>query len=157
MWGSTYQTNLNNVVLVQKKLIRIITCPPFRAHTEPLLMANRLMSLSNINMYMTCIFVYQCLNGSVPDIFNDFYTSNRNIHGRDTRQASDLHVPCGRLEIRQNSMKIHGANMCNSIPETVKMSESIYIFKQRLRIFYQVETTSIRMGRRHDGCSKTTN
>ena len=109
-WGSTYQTNLNNVVLVQKKLIRIITCFPLNAHTDPLLTANRLTSLSNINMYMTCIFVYQCLNGSVPDIFNDFYTSNWNIHGRDTRQASDLHVPYWRLDIRQNSMKIHGAN-----------------------------------------------
>ena len=115
------------------------------------------MSLSNINMYMTCIFVYQCLNGCVPDIFNDFYTCNRNIHGRETRQASDLHVPYGRLDIRQNSMKIHGANMWNSIPEHVKMSECVYLFKQRLRIFYYIETTSIRMGRRHDGCSKTTN
>ena len=126
VWASTYQTNLNNVVLVQKKLICIITCSPFRAHTEPLLMANRLMSLSNINMCMTRIFVYQCLNGCVPDIFNDFYTCNRNIHGRETRQASDLHVLYGRLDIRQNSMKIHGANMWNSISENVKMSESVY-------------------------------
>ena len=133
VWGSTYQTNLNNVVLVQKKLIRILTCSPFRAHTEPLLMANRLMSLSNINMYMTCIFVYQCLNGCVPDIFNDFYACNRNIHVHDTRQASDLNVPYGRLDIRQNRMKIHGANMWNSIPENVKMSESVYLFKQILR------------------------
>ena len=29
------------------------------------MLANRLMFLSNINMYMTCIFVYQCLNGCV--------------------------------------------------------------------------------------------
>ena len=90
-------------------------------------MANVLMSLSNINMYMACIFVYKCLNGCVPDIFNDFYTCNRNIHGRDTHQARDLHVPYGRLDIRQNSMKMHEANMRNSIPENVKMSESIYI------------------------------
>ena len=121
VWGSTYQTNLNNVVLVQKKLTRIIICSPFRARTELPLMANRLMSLSNTNMYMTCIFVYQCLNWCVPDIFNDFYSSNRNIHGRDTRRKSDLYVPCGRLGIRQNNMKMHGANMWNSIPENVKM------------------------------------
>ena len=128
-------------LVTQKSLFTVthalffITCSPFRAHTEPLMLANRLMSLSNINMYMTCIFVYQCLNGCVPDIFNDFYPCNRNIHGRETRQASDLHVPYGRLDIRQNSMKIHGANMWNSIPENVKMSESVYLFKQRLRNF----------------------
>ena len=135
VWGSTYQTNLNNVVFVQKKLILIITCSPFRAHTEPLMMANRLMPLSNINMYMTFIFVYQCLNGCVPDIFNNFYIRNRNVHGHNTRQASDLRVPYGRLDIRQNGMKIHGANMWNSIPENIKISESIIVFKQRLRDF----------------------
>ena len=54
------QANLNNAVIVQKKLIRIITCSSFRAHTEPLMFANKFMSLSNINFYMTCIFLYQC-------------------------------------------------------------------------------------------------
>ena len=163
-------------------------------------MANRLVSLSNINMYMTCIFVYQCLHGCVADIFNDFYTGNSNIqyiprnmhtvfallcfvvvihwlifpyppdllhwhcgnltiapvpakqpwwiwintscefimndcitttkqsttkpcayflgytvHGRDTRQACDLHVPYGRLDNRRHRMEIHGAFMWTSI------------------------------------------
>ena len=81
-------------------------------------------------MYATCIFVHQCLNGYVPDIFNDFYIRNRNIHGRDTRQASDLHVPYGR-----NPMKMHGVNMQKSIPENVKLSESISLFKQKPRNF----------------------
>ena len=119
-WGNTYQTNLNNAVIVQKKLICIITCSPFRAHTELLMFANRLMSLSNINFYMTCIFVYHCLDGCAPDIFNDFYASNRNVHDHETHQACDLHVPYGGLDIRWNSMKIHGANMWNSIPENIK-------------------------------------
>ena len=110
-------------------------CSPCRAHTEPLMFANRSMSLSNINVYMTCIIVYQCLDGCAPDIFNDFYTGNRNVHDHETRQACDLHVyvPYGRLDMRRNSMKIHGANMWNSIPENIKKSESINYFKQRLR------------------------
>ena len=29
------------------------------------------MSLSNTNMYITCIFLYQCLHGCVRDIIND--------------------------------------------------------------------------------------
>ena len=82
----------------------------------------------------TLLYIYIIIH-IFNDIFNDFYTCNRNIHGRETRQASDLHVPYGRLDIRQNSMKIHGANMWNSIPENVKMSESVYLFKQRLRNF----------------------
>ena len=110
VWGSVYETNLNDVVLVQRKLKRIIT--------------------------------HQCLNRYLPDIFNDFYTSNRN----DRNQVSDLHVPYERFDVRLSSIKIHAANMRNSIQENVKMSEST-----------KIETTSIRVGRRHDGCFKTTN
>ena len=132
VWGSTYQTNLKNDVLVQKKSICIIAWPPCKTYAEALITSNRLTPLSNINMYMACIFVYICLQGCVPDIFNDFYTSNRNVHGRDTHQVCDLHAPYGRLHIRWNSMKEHGGNMSNSIPENVKLSESINAFRQRL-------------------------
>ena len=52
---------------------------------------------------------------------------------KNTRQASDLHVVHGRLDIRRTSMKTHGANAWNSIPLCVKESTSIEIFKRRLR------------------------
>ena len=137
VWGSTYETNLNNAVLVQKKLIHIITCSPFRAHIEPLLMANRLMSLSNINMYMTSIFVYQCLNGCVPDIFNDFYTCNRNIHGHDTPQASYLHVPYGRLDIRQKTAWKYMEQICGTQFQIMLKCQSLYTYSNKdCVIFY---------------------
>ena len=86
--------------------------------------ANRLMPVSIINVYMAFIFVYQCFDGCAPDIFNDFYTSNRNVHDHETRQACDLHVLCGRPDIRRNRMEI---------PDIIKISEYINVFKQRLR------------------------
>ena len=69
VWGSTYPTNLTNVVPVQKKLIRMITCSRYRV---PLMMANILMFLFNV--YMTHIFVYQCLHGCVPDMISTLVT-----------------------------------------------------------------------------------
>ena len=134
VWGNTYQTNSNNAVIVQKKLIRTITCSPFRAYTAPLIFANILMSLSNINIHMTCIFVYQFLDGCAPDIFNDFYTSFRNVNDHETRQACDLHVPCGRLDIRRNSIKNTWSKYVElNSRKYKKKSESINVFKQRLR------------------------
>ena len=35
VWGKNYHSCLDRISLIQKKLIRIITCSPFRAHTEP--------------------------------------------------------------------------------------------------------------------------
>ena len=57
VWGNTYPTNLNKMIVLQKKkLIRIVTCSPYRAHSKPLLVANVL------SMKLTCTsWVYSCI------------------------------------------------------------------------------------------------
>ena len=36
VWGSTYPTNLNRLILLQKRIVRIVNKKPFDAHTDPL-------------------------------------------------------------------------------------------------------------------------
>ena len=110
-----YPTVINSLVLIQKKLVRIITCSPYRAHTEPLMYANKMLSVTNINMYLTGIFMYQCVNKETPELFLNFFCTNSDFHDHDTRHAADLYVPYGRLDIRKFSIIIHGANVWNSI------------------------------------------
>ena len=105
LWGNTYQTNLRSLVLVQKKLVRIINCAPFKAHTEPLMFARRILSVNDINDYMTGIFMYQCINDNIPEVFDNFFQRNRSVHGHNTRQADDLHVPYARLDTRKSCLK----------------------------------------------------
>ena len=74
VWGNTFKTSLEKMVLVQKKLIRILTCSPYRAHTGPLLFVNRIMTLSDINIYIWQ--VYSCTNGHIkifPIYFKTFF------------------------------------------------------------------------------------
>ena len=133
VWGNTYQTNLKSLILVQKKLVCIISCAPFTAHTEPLMFAMRLLSVNDINQYMTAIFMYQCLNCITPQVFNDFFQKNNTLHDHDTRQSNDLHVPYARLTVRKFCFKIHGASTWNNIPILIKQSQSLDVFKKQLR------------------------
>ena len=135
VWGNTFKTSLEKMVLVQKKLIRIITCSPYRAHTGPLLFANRIMTLSDINVYMTGIFMYQWAHKNIPNIFQNFFHTNRAFHSHDTRHANDLCVPNHRIEIRKCSMKVHGVQVWNDIPDEIKASSSIDMFKRKFRSF----------------------
>ena len=132
---NTFKTSLEKVVLVQKKLIRIITCSPYRAHAGPLLFANRIMTLSDINIYMTGIFMYQWAHKNIPNIFQNFFHTNRAFHSHDTRHADDLCVPNHRIEIRKCSMKAHGVQVWNDIPDEIKASSSIDMFKRKFRSF----------------------
>ena len=106
VFGNNYPTNLENLHLVQKKLIMIITCSPYRAHTEPLCRANRILNVTDINTYIIGIFMYDCMNENVP---------------------------YGRLHIRRFTIRITEANVWNTLPEYIKNTSSIHLFKRGLK------------------------
>ena len=118
-----------------EKIVRIITSSPYRAHTVPLLLANRLLSVTEINSYMVCRFAYNYINGILPTTFSEYFERNRNVHHCNTRQADDLRVPFARLNVRKFNMKIHGAQVWNSSPQYIKSAMSINYFKTKLRNF----------------------
>ena len=94
-------------MLVQKKLIRIISCAPFKAHTEPLMFARRIMSVTDINLYMSSIFMHQCFNCSIPKVFDDFFQRNNDVHGHNTQQMSkSCCAPQLRCQFRTCDTKI---------------------------------------------------
>ena len=66
VWGNNYPANVEKLVLVQKKLVRIITNFHFGAHSEPLLYADRLLTISDINEYVVGMFMYRWVNENLP-------------------------------------------------------------------------------------------
>ena len=93
VWGNTYPTKLQKMFLLQKKLIRIISCSGYLAHTDPLFKQYAVLSLKHINTYLVGMFMCQCLNENVPGVFREYFTWNNDIHYHNTRQLDQLHVP----------------------------------------------------------------
>ena len=133
VWGNNYPTYMEKLVLVQKKLVRIITNTPFRAHSEPLLYANKMLTVTDINEYVVGMFMYQWVNGTLPQIFKSFYQYRRNCHEHGTRNVDDLHVLYGRLDIRRFSLKLYGAKLWIFFPCHIKSFTSLPIFKQNIK------------------------
>ena len=131
VWGKNYPSCLERISLIQRKPIRIITCSPVRAHIEPLYFANKILNVCDINDYIIGTFMYECLYGNIPDIFRSYFQRNADVHDRNLRNANDLHVPYGRLDIRKFSINIAGTNLWNSLPLFVKNSQSVNIFKKK--------------------------
>ena len=77
--------------------------------------------------------MYKCLNESVSSFSSNYFIQNSSIHEYSTRGANELHIPFGRLDIRNFSIRIHGAKVWNSLPSFVKQSRSLDIFKNTLR------------------------
>ena len=73
--------------------------------------------------------MYEYIYGNVTDTFNNYFQRNRDIHGLDIRNADDLHVPYGWLDVRKFNIKIAEANLWNSIPSYIKNSISIDLWE----------------------------
>ena len=124
--GNNYASTLEKIKIIQKRLVRTITCSPYRAHTEPLFYANKLLNVCDINSYTIGIFVYQFVKGNLPDIFNGFFVRNRdrNVHQYNVRNADELYVPYSRLKISE-------AKLWNVLPIYIKESSSLDMFKTK--------------------------
>ena len=98
--GNNYPTVINRLVLIQKKLVRIITCCPYRAHTEPLIYTNKMLSVTNLNVYLTGIFTYQCINKEITELFLNFFCTNSDGHDHVPRHSADLYIPYRSLAFK---------------------------------------------------------
>ena len=114
-------------------MIRIITSSPYRAHTEPLFFANQLLDIYEINDYMVSVFMYKHITPEVPTLFSSFYRRNNSIHSHNTRISEDIYVPYARTNVRKFSMRLNGAVTWNSIPDAIRSSSTLNIFKKSLK------------------------
>ena len=133
VWGNTYPTALQKMFILQKKIMRIISCVGYRTSTSPLFMQHKLLTLKCINMYIVATFMYECVNGNAPHMFKEYFTVNRNVHSHNTRQLNHLHIVKWHLNIRKFSFRVHGAQLWNSIPLNIRESKSLNIFKSKMK------------------------
>ena len=93
MWGSTYQSNLNRIIILQKKIIRIISKVSFDAHTGVLFKEQEILKFSDIYLYQIGKFMYQFKRGLLPNYFRDMFTLASQIHSYNTRNSSLFYIP----------------------------------------------------------------
>ena len=77
--------------------------------------------------------MYQCVQKETPEFFLNFFCTKSDFHDHDTRHSANLYVPYGGLDIRKFGVIIHGAQMWISIPDQIKIVQSVHVFKHQFR------------------------
>ena len=73
VWGSTYPTNLNRLVLLQKRIVRIVNKKPFDAHTDPLFRDLKFLKFVDIYSLHLGKLMYSYNNNLLPPSFSNFF------------------------------------------------------------------------------------
>ena len=135
IWANTYKTNLQKIIGLQKKIIRIISRAQFNDHTTPLFEKLKLLKFTDINLHQQSTFMYKSINNIFPTQFNDKFCFQRNseIHNYNTRSASQIHLPQTRTQKFQFDIRYSGPKYWNSLPTTLQDSLSFYTFSRKVK------------------------
>ena len=132
VWASTYPTNLNRLVLLQKKIIRIISKMPFDAHTDPIFKSLQIMKLSEIYFFQVGKLMFSYKIG-LPNVFKELMTNQ--VHSYNTRNSNTFYLFPARTNIRFFGRRFQGPKFFNSLNNNIQSAATISLFKSRLKTF----------------------
>ena len=98
--SSISQQNFNQIKLIQKKAIRIITNSSYTAHTAPLFAQLQILPYELIVRQSKLLFMHSVEYNYAPPSFIDIWTKNYVIQGdRPLRNADNFTLPNPRTEL----------------------------------------------------------
>ena len=138
VWGLTYETHINPVFLLQKRVIRAIAFEHFTSPTTPLFSDLKILKLCDLFKLKLLSFVYDCVNKISPSCFHSFFDLVQSVHQHGTRQATKSDIFLTQKNTSQyglRSVRYFGAKCWNDIPLDIKKSPSSISFRRKLKAF----------------------
>ena len=135
VWSLSHATTkLDRIYKLQKKFCRLITFSNFTAPSRPLFQHLSILSVYDKYKYQLLIHVFKSSHNLIPNHYScQYYIKNSTIHQCNTRQKNNLHIPKCRTCLRQNTIIYQGPKLWNALPDGIKSSKSLNIFKKQLR------------------------
>ena len=104
IWGSTYISFLTKLLVLQKRIVRIISGVPRITHTEPLFVKLCILTVNRLFKYNIGLLMYRYHHSMLPPVL-DMFVKNGQVHSYNTRQSDHLHVPQCRTELGKMAFK----------------------------------------------------
>ena len=115
VWGSTYVSNLQKLIVLQKKIIRMISGSRFRDHTDPLFKNLSLIKFVDLNKYMIGRFMFRYHVNDIPHIFEGYFSKISDIHDYGTRTNEGLYAKHVKSDLGKTSVSYRGPIIWNMI------------------------------------------
>ena len=123
IWGSTYPTHLQPLIIQQKRTIRTITNAGYRDHTNPLFRRLKLLKIQDIYHFHLGIYMFHArARGEYP---TQTYI--------ETRGSNDSRSRRHRLSTTQHAVSYAGPIFWNSLPPNLRAINSLIRFRKSLK------------------------
>ncbi len=103
VWGSTFNTHLNQLSILQKINVRILSNKAFNDHTNELFKRLKVLKVKQINTFQIALHMYKHDNKSLPACLDGMFQTNSTHHNYNTRNRNQLCTPKHRLVKSEHS------------------------------------------------------
>ena len=148
VWGSACANEMNKILVLQKRALRIITyndalplVPGPLLPTDPLFYKMDILKVNDIFKLQVAKFIIDCLQLTSPIIFHNWFTLNYTVHNHNTRSTFfdiDNALNSNNLFIYNTRtthygfklLKVSGPKIWNLIPNQMRKCQSWNSFKR---------------------------
>ena len=130
VWASTYPSRLEKIVVLQKKIIRIISACQYQDHTSNFFKELHILNFSDINFLQTAFFMDNVHRKLLPSHLMKSFHQNTESHCYCTRSSNNYHLESVNTNIKQFSIKYKGPMLWNSILPSIRSLKNINQFKR---------------------------
>ena len=136
-WGATAPSILLPLLVMQRKIIRIMTFSGYRDDTVPMFRSLNVLTIPQLYQLRLAIMVFNELNGNSCSYFG--FTPLRHSYGTRQRESGqlDLRPSTHSYNLKTNyafrSIIYEGTRVFNNIPDNIKTAPSIHVFKKKCK------------------------
>ena len=151
-WGSGFKTDLDKLLILQKRALRLMTyndvyptVPGPLISSVPIFVRLGILKITDIYKYQVSKFIFKCINKLAPLNFQNWFNINHTRHGHRTRlnmnivdgnKVNNLFIPFARTTNYGQQMKVNGPRIWNALPDNPKNLTSLHVFSRKLKIHY---------------------
>ena len=133
VWGSTFQTYLNPLVILQKKAVRTIYKAKYDDHTKPIFKELKILNFDQLYVYSVQLFMYKYVKNALPNIFDIFFTRNDTVHHHYTRQQLLFRLPLLFTIPACNTIRLRGVHIFNYFSRNIDYNCVFVTYKYILK------------------------
>ena len=138
LWGNTYKTNLQDIVILQKKIMRIVHGAQYREHTNMLFYKAKSLKFNDLVELNMAKILYKAYYSTLPENIKKFFSINQKSKEQmATRQVNKFVLPKHRTVLKSMCISIRGVKFWNSLDvKIVEDNVPIQKFKAALKQSY---------------------
>ena len=128
IWGNTYHSNINRIIIIQKRAIRLLFGACRLDHTAPLFKRSNLLTFTDLIKLKTAVFMYKAYHCILPEnIYRNFvmkYVKHR------TRTKQQLVRSCVSSNVISMSLCVYVVTLWNALRTEINSKNSVNAFKK---------------------------